>query len=684
MRKVSAVMILVVALVCALAFFFWGHATKATVNRSTAEDSADAAQTATGAGAAAPADAARASPKSISGSEPANAKLPEPTPTDVPAQAPVRLVVSGRVMDTAEDALVPGASVILVYDDEVLRTVTDEKGEFRFELTEGLAMPAEAMLTAAKPKVGEGSTKAKAGDGNVVLLRPKVPPTILVVRVESAAVPEKAWLNWERGEGDMLGAEFKRGDPGARIKIPREKNDGRGTCRACVQWFGQLLASEPIEIKWGEEQEVVLKPPVGATLRVRVLGHDGAMEGAEFDVRGRNIKKMMLRTDSKGVSEVSGLPAPLELTVDPEYFAQGVICTATQNVSFAAASDVREVFFDLSGCGVVVNKLTVGKEKADVLRISGEGLNNAYVFMENWETGEEYERIYGLKPGRYRVLVEQYGNGVDLEFNGEFEVVPPPTLSVWERNFEPTRFVVRTQGAAEPSRLRAWIMADWAVSSVPYEPDASGTFVLPEMGGGKYMLLVAGGGFASQVMEVDLAKQTEVTLLVERAGEVNLIERDQRENEQGFSIMVVGLDPKQPRFRSTNRKMTLAPGRYRVEAYRYDSAPSKPVEFTVVAGESTDCEIGPAYTSRLIVYATDRGSLWAYKIKIRQGEKEIEFAGSRTTHGGSGEEYFTYRFEAEGKLTVTLTRDGFETIERDFEVARGGEVKIEVTPKRKE
>lgn len=503
--------------------------------------------------------------------------------------------------------------------------------------------------------------------------------TVVIVKFEnSTCLPESTWLAWEDGENaHQEGADFDAGTRKARIDIFRyfdgdRKNEGKA--RAYCNWFGTVLASEVFEVTRDESTTITLTAPEGAELLVRVLGPDGrAMQGVLLETIAVE-SGMQATTDAAGEARFSGIPAPSKQFLKIENINGAECCTPRQEVSFSTIADRQTLLFDLTGTGVVECELTADGKSFNSLDISSLADSSRWRHVRLWHDDNPDSRIYGLKPGKYSVVVD---NWAGLEFTREFEVQNPPLTSKWHHNFETRTLTVQVHGAPSSEEIRLYYWSGWSRPASEVHPQASGGFVINGLSG-PIWLHARGGGWASRPYEVNPAETGEVAVEVVPAGTLQLIAR----SERAHSIKIKFADGGSVRVAGGNKiEVELPPGDYTVESRDFSPGETE-IAATVTVGETTEARYGAEYITTLELRSRDRRSLWKLDVTIQQDGKPVTISKSEVWSGG--DQYFRLEFQAEGKLTLRIKGESIEELTRHFEVTRGQTLRLEIDIKDKQ
>jgi hypothetical protein len=391
---------------------------------------------------------------------------------------------------------------------------------------------------------------------------------------------------------------------------------------------------------------------------------------------------MLAKTGEGGEVLLVGFKAPSTWIVELTHVRGARCITSEQTAVFVSGTDRRELRFDLSGTGTVDCKLAANGERLtriDITPVNPAGQTMQYVWLG---FDEEHKTIlYGLAPGTY--LVEAYDWKTDNTFAAEFEVLPPPALSLWQRDFVTRDLTVHVVGAGT-AKLRLEYTAGGYAEIYVIQPGPTGDFLIPGLGSGQYDVRVWGQGWASEIHTVDPAVQSELTIEVIASGILKLTPRGKAD----LRLDVTGVEPERKTVSiqgSTSRftdTLELPPGRYTVGRGWGGGGLWEPFEVVVKAGETSEYQYGPEYVSTLQMRTRDRTSMWDLEVNVEQ--EGVPLKVSRTQTFSAGDEYFSVKFEAEGKLIVRITGADIEDFTREFEVKRGETVTVEVELKQKQ
>lgn len=530
-----------------------------------------------------------------------------------------------------------------------------------------LAHPPEETSTETPDKVKR--------DDIIPPKRESAESTVIVKFEGGTGLPESAWLAWEEGDERQEGEDF---DPETRTATIRLEGKATATARVYCDWFGTLVKSDAFEVEPGKTHSITLKAPDGAELRVRVLGPDGRPRpGVTLKVVGTD-KHVQAVTDELGEVLIKGIPAPSRQEVAIEKIDEAACCTPFQTATFSTPADRQELLFDLTGTGVVECELKAAGRILPNLDITAEdGQNWPHVAV--WNIGQSRPRIYGLKPGRYTVVASGHGAG---KFTAEFEVLPPPQISKWNKEFELKTLLVRAHGAPSTEDVRLYHWREGAYQSKPVTAQATGEFLVHELYG-EVFLRFAGGGWASEVVSVDLENTTEVDVELVRSGKLELVPRQ----ESATGIIIYHADTPHLRFRIGNSLprdpdvIELPPGNYTVTSWWFRPGPDR-LTATVTAGETTQCHYGAEFICTLLLRSKDRASLWDFTVTVEQDGQEIEVSQAQVW--GGGDEYYRLQFQAEGKLKLRIKGETIEDFEREFEIERDKSLSLEIEIKKKQ
>ncbi|CAG0940006.1 partial ECF RNA polymerase sigma factor SigL, partial [Anaerolineae bacterium] len=400
-----------------------------------------------------------------------------------------RLIVRVLVVNAVTSKPVADASVTLfdLPDEEcsAVLGLADENGECDISLDGYMVLPAQAKLSAEAQGFDECDPITPAANG-VSIIRLYEFTTVTVRIDESDCVPESAWLRQggksatERVEG--LTFEFDSIKRAAVVTFAKGEIPA-GMLQVCARWCGALLESEAFTINRGQQHEIKLVVPTGATLKVRVLGWDGLpLRQSMVEVTNADYFVISGRTNEHGLLVVSGLNPPEELEVELTHCEAGAFPGAGRQVHFLAATDVHEVVFDFTGCGIVDCDLSAQGKPADYLHIVAlDGGFDEYVFLNDWDQDRKASGIYGLKPGAYRVVVTCHQGGKSREFEAEFEVYAMPTRSIWKMNLDSKQITVKIKDWRPGEKITGHVFYDGAGEPVTMEANERGEFVFQEL-----------------------------------------------------------------------------------------------------------------------------------------------------------------------------------------------------------
>lgn len=626
--------------------------------------------------------------KSINSSDPSPAPEPSspladqdaPDPETPPGpEPPAGLVIEGSVFDEFSSTSVAEALVQLQIPglDNPPTATTDILGEFRIELSGPSELPKGSRAIVSADGYLPKEFGLSAGYNYFLLGR----SARLVVSFPGAdCVPESVWVRWLESAGSaQQGGNF---DPVTRtctIELQQTENV-ETDCVVCAQWFGQLIESTPLHIDWGTTAKVALKPPQGASVRVRVLGPDArGMAGVRISTAVKSAVSMLAVTDDEGKAEFRGLPSPARVEVRLIECSDGEVVAQPQFATIETPVDVMDMLFDLTGTGIVECDLTLNEEPLDWLHLRGPEGTAIEVWLYTASETKRLNRIYGLRPGTYRVAPEDWTVGRLPE--SEFEVRQPPIISHWQKQYAVRSVTVHVTGAPAGTAMKLDRWAPYTVPRGEINPDENGDFLVRNLGTGTTYIRVYGEGVASRILTLDKDTPDELTVDVVACGTLKLRPRD----GNAIEVQLSGIEPKQPtrRIGAEDSKVQLPPGRYRVSGGYLDNAPWEPVDVTIVAGEETECLYGPEYTSVLVVRIRNRVQLWGGFMTILEDEEAVPSTRSQVTTG-KGDERWEFRFQAEGKLAFQLELPGYEPVSKTFEVKRGEKASIEIELKRKQ
>ena len=616
-------------------------------------------------------------------SQPEAALVPEDSETSPKHAAEV--VVRGKLTDEVTDQPISGAKILLSFQSDEkkqhLYAVTNKDGEFSHELPGRNVIPEDARLF-TNPDGYEYAEGQIAHAGTNILKRKRI--TCVVVRLEGATcLPETTWLRWEDGgDAEQASAEFAPDTHESRILLRRLTQER--TARACVNWFGSLIESEPLHIKPNHLCDVTLAIPPGASMRIRVVGSDALpMGGVRLSVVAGGKEMTATTTTDSGSVLLEGVPAPAEYDIQPVTADDGVFCVPARRVPVAATSDLVDVLFDFTGCGIADCRLTIGHEELTWFQVDSVSDDSvaSYTIKQNKEYGGgiDLPRIYGLMPGRYRVTVRDWDT--DQNHKAEFDVSPPPEISNWHRDFRPRSLTVRLVGAESVRELRLHLFngKQWDTRSVTVT--GADVFVIRGLSGEPLKLCVGGDGYASQIVEVDPSQVSSLDLRVVPSGTVRFKPSD----KQSYSLIIEGPSPDGNSFKyimldEEDGTLELPPGRYTISGRGWKSAPWSPVEVLLSPGEEVEALFGPPYTTTIEMRVKDRSRLDGLKVTLTQGAIVIET--NLIPFRSSKEEGYRLMFVGEGRFMLRISGDGIEDYTKDVEVERGGTLQLDVELKR--
>ncbi|MCB9896101.1 MAG: hypothetical protein H6839_16835 [Planctomycetes bacterium] len=623
----------------------------------------------------------------------------EPPPKSRPTETPTTetpaaggILVEGSVVDAESGAAIPDVLVRLFLHDrgvptkdalpqmDIHEATTGSDGGFKIRLPDIEKLPERSIFVVTDDRYEVAQIPATA-ENTTIRLKKALTTTIEVAITGAACLPARAWLRWlDSGNRPAVGSKFDLATGKAVISLNwSEKLDHQ--CVACVDWFDQLVESEPLQLVRGETRVVTLTPPAGASVKIRLIGPDALpMSGVGFRAGSVFDQAPLAVTDKAGDVVFSGIPAPSQVAFYIWGRADAVFVARSFTVDFETLGDSIERVIDLTGTGTVDCVMTAGDIPlySLVVKPMDKPRSKFTVALRGDGRREDARLVYGLKPGFYTVTAGNWDT--EQKFVKELEVLAPPSISNWHVKFETRQLIVRAEGPVSPQgmTLTRYSAEGWPDETLA--PDEEGKFVIGGLSSQAVRLRIAGNGYASRIVTVNPAEVQETTVQLERSGTVTLTPRDGDARE----VSIAGIDPPEGAFIHTTGQGTFAlpPGRYRVSGFYEMTAPWEADEFTVVAEESVEALYGPPFTCTLRVRVIDRSELWNYQVSLEHNGRSIPFEIVKTDNGNDvvQELYFA----TEGKITLKVSGETIEEFQKEFEIDRSKSVSLEVELKRKQ
>jgi hypothetical protein len=491
--------------------------------------------------------------------------------------------------------------------------------------------------------------------------------------VGGTGVPRSGWLVPGFANDGSPKALFDPVDRCARIEVLYSQMP-KGPYRARALWFGHLIESKPFEIQWGQLNEIALQTPKGATLEVSVVGPDGEpMPDVQVGVMSEiRLDHTLLATNSAGKARFEGIPPGQEVTVSLEPSAGAAFCNATKAVLIRRMNDSVSLVFDFTGCGRVQSKLSAeNSPMTDLWVYEGETLMGR-VAVEGPQTV-----IHGLLPGRYRVSASGSRNNFGvMQHRAEFDVLPVSELSVWEKDFDGDFVEVHVNVGAGDEDLRLWVWENGSYRPSWRQPVEPGSFRVAT-GGAPILVQATGPGSASAIVRVDPAQSRSMQLDLLECGFIVL---NERQGSVSVWPSIEGIEPEQPEFAiSLGKPFNLVPGRYRVSP-KDGMWPAQ--EFEIKSGKETALAIGTEIRCTVEIWSKQYDIYDRFDYQLVSNGQAVTFnKNSRRSDGPHAAGYL--EFAVEGRLTLRITREGFEPFEAEFEASRDKPARVDVEFKRR-